>query len=310
MKAKLSFLALPLCLGLVITFVLAACSSETTTDNSQGGNSSESSNNYLSSDVKADGTVDIYGFAVETSGSKVYISGNVEGSIEEPIVRVEVLGLQPSWISYNSEGSNPKTYSPGVKTVSIDIELDLTQSSIECGKDYAVTLKACIDANCSAGKFATKSGTFKKDPAYFCATSSAGGTPLSSSSEISWVFGGPQFADVPVNTSIPLGSGSFKLTGDDQLEAQPVITVSGGTIRRAESLGGDDDVVPGKAYSSRENVLGSKVPSGSTEDVQNQELYIVYLSGGNKYLLQFTKGAESFASWPKKCTYWLATESP
>jgi len=311
MKTKLS-LVLPLCLslGLVLTFVLAACSGSTSVP-PDSTSSSGGAVYHPSSDVQAPGIVEIRSFEVTTYGEKVYLTSSIEGSKEEPIVKVEILTTQPGWISYNDLGGNPKTFSPGVKTITLNAEVDLNEASIKCSDNpHSITVKACIDQACSPGKYATETGTFEK-PGYLCVLSSSGGA-LSSSSEAAWVFGAPQFNDVSLNSPVSIGSGSFKLTGDD--DGQPDMEVTNGKIRLATSLGVDDEsVVPGKSYSSKENALGSSVPASSKLEgeygVQNKEYYLIYLNDGNKYLVQF-EGKPKWIDWPKKCTYWLATESP
>jgi len=310
MKAKLSFLTLPLCLGLIVTLVIAACSSGSTNSPPDGGTSNGGNVNY-SSDARNDGMIDITRFDLERSGDKVYISGNITGTLEEPVVRVELITTNNSWIQ-NIEYNSQSGLTPS-KTIVLTAEIDLTQASIECGKEYSVQLKACIDLACSNDKIATKNGTFDKpNDLYACVANSSGGGGASSSSEAMWVFAGPEVNEnVILNTAITIGSGSFKLTGDS--DTQPPIEVSGGTIRRATSLGGDDDVMPGKQYSSKEGVLGNTVPSGSTETLQQYEYYIIYFSDKSKYLLQFERGSfegATWSKWPKKCTYWRATESP
>ncbi len=301
MKAKLSFLMSALSLGLVIALVFVACSNETNNPPANGDTSSNS-NGSVPPDVNNDGVVDFTQFSVSPSGEKVYISATIEGTFDEPIVKVEFLGIPSSWIS-----SEP--YTLPSKNVRLNSVIDLNEKSMDC-KQYSVQVKACIDDACSEKKMAAKSGTFTK-PDYMCGTSSAGGSGVSSSSESPWVFEAPRVVDVPVNTSIEIGSGSIKLTGDADLDAQPDITVIGGTIRRPTAIG-DDDVIVGKEYSSSDKYLGSTAPSANTEVAQNYEYYLIYLSDGSKYLLQFLKGdnASSFASWPKKCTFWKAAKFP
>jgi len=305
MKTKLSFLVLPLCLGLLLTFVLAACSDGNPAPND--GTSSGSQNpNLSSSNVYLPGEVDFLEFTVVDGGSKVYIDGTVEGTTEEPIVKVEFITTNSGWISNNSLGENPKTFSPGYKAVTFSAEIDLNEPSIKCSDNpHTIKVMACNTKN----KCATDSRTFNK-PDYLCALSSSGGA-VSSSSEAVWVFGSPQFADVPFNSPVTIGSGSVKMTGN---EGQPDIEVSNGKIRMPTSLGVDDDVVsPGKSYSSKENALGSSVPTKSKlegeDGLQNKTNYLIYLNDGSKYIIYF-EAKTTWPEWPKKCTYWPATESP
>jgi hypothetical protein len=304
MKAKLSFLALPLCLGLVLTFVLAACSSGGGTNGS--GGSSSNSNTVYSSEIAPEGTVDIVGFNVQTQGERVYITATIEATKDEPIVKLEITGIPMNWLSYSNLGE----FQRGVKTFILDAEIDLNEPSIKCSDNpHKFTVKACINDACGPQKYTFKEGEFNK-PDYLCNLSSSGGA-VSSSSEAVWMFGAPQFSDIVFNNPVTVGSGSVKATGD---EGQPDIEVSNGKIRHVMSLGVDDDeIVPGKSYSSKESALGSKPAETSKLDgddgMQNKEYYLIYLNDGGKYLIRFD-AKTSWPDWPKRCTYWLATESP
>jgi len=308
MKAKLSFLSLPLCLGfLVLTFALAACSGSS--NNSSGGESSDSQGgvNYSSAQA-SEGTIEIVRFEVQTSGEKVYITSTIEATKEEPIVKLEIQGIPANWISYSNLGD----FQSGAKTFTLDAEIDLNEPSIKCSDNpHSVTVKACIDQGCGPQKFRFETGTFNK-PDYLCNALSSG-SGISSSSEAVWVFEAPQFSDISFDSPVTIGSGSIKATGN---EGQPDLEVSNGKIRFPTSLGTDDDnVVAGKAYSSKVNALGSAVPSTSKlyaddgEGMQNKGYYLVYLNDGSKYIVRFD-AKTNWPDWPKRCTYWRASESP
>jgi len=312
MKAKHSFLAPAFCLGLVITLVIAACSSDNPSNPAlpPDPNGPDGNTNYSS---EANGEVigiceTCFTISVDELSSKVTIRASATATQEEPVVveELSINGGDRSWIKNITYNGQPNL-TPS-KTVVLEAEIDLKEPAIECGKKYDIQFKACQDEACSQPKRATKNSEFTKPSTiYACqAANSSGGPGASSSSEAVWVFAAPQTADVILGLDIPIGSGSFKLTGDN--DTQPDLVVSGGTIRRATGIG-DDDVEPGKSYSSKYEVFGSEVPSGSTEVAQEYQYYIIYFSD-SKYLLLFSRIGDKWYNWPKKCTYWKATESP
>jgi len=313
MKTKLSFLALPFCLGLALSFILGACSGDKGTNSPEPGTSSAaptySSPPLSSAVVITEIMFSDFGVDASTEYEKIILMGAVDAAATLPIVKLEFLGVQPAWVSFT--GTLPSAHVSLTKAV-----IDLANPAIPCGT-INIQVKACVDAACSAGKYGTSdSKTFEK-PAYMCAASSSSITTLYSSSEVSWKFGGPQIVDVASGVPVAVGTATFTLSGDD---GQPDMTVVGGTVRIAMSLGVDDDtVVPGKEYSSKETALGSTKPTTNMigggdgkEGVQNQDYYLIYLNDGSKYLLYFSKSAvaASWPNWPKMCTYWLATQSP
>lgn len=307
MKTKLSYLALPLCWGVVLALVLAACSEDKNDSGGGGGTSSPSSEPYrLSSEVAGNDSVSIDGFGVDPESSRINITGTVYGTGVNPIVKVEF--SPASYFSYESELVLP---SPTVKLTG-KVYIDLANPSLtQCGQ-FDITVKGCLDMACSPGKYATRNSKFER-PASFC-NSSSSEAMVSSSSEVMWVFGSATpIPDVPMGQSVSIGTGSFRLDGD---EGQPNITVAGGTVRATGlgSMGEDDTPVAGKAYSSKENFLGSSVPTSSTygnadEGVQNKDYLLIYF-GSTVYLLRLE--AKSGQPWPvaKQGTYWPATEHP
>jgi len=304
MKTKLSFLALPLCLGMVLTFVLAACDGgkDSPGDELSSGSGGGSVITNPSSEVKSDSIVfDDKSFGTDLSGDKMYITGKIYGTVDLPIVKLE---FKPNnLISYDDDIDLPATN----VTLTGRVYIDLTSSSLSgCGTKQYIEIKACTDQNCKG--YATKNVEYVR-PDRYCAASSSSVTAASSSSKTVWKFGQITTVDVPYNTKVDIGSGSFKLSGDD---GQPDIEVTGGKIRLATALCGSDDVEPGKEYSSEKSCLGSEVPTtnslGGDLGVQMGEFYLIYYSD-SKYLVQFEKKT-SWIDWPKKCNFWMATVSP
>jgi len=314
MKTKLSFLALPFCLGLVLTFVIAACSSGGGSGPEPGKSSGSTGGPSLNlsseqSGEKIDFSDD---FEVYVSNELVLMKGTIDATSKEPIVRLEFItqngSSQPGWVKYKDDPvTGPLTVStPFVKLN--DVEIDLNNESISCGS-HSITIKACTDPNCPAGKVASRNGSFVK-PEQMCVSSSSAGAP-SSSSEAVWVFGAPQSGDANYNSSITVGSGSVKLIGADEHDTQPDVEVSGGKIRRVDAVE-DDDIVPGKPYSSKKGAFGSDPATSSNlqdEGLQQDDYYLIYLSGGDVYLIQFSKKT-IWPEYPKTYTIWRATEHP
>jgi len=306
MKTELSFWKLPLCLGMALVFALAACTSESdnppppSTPGTSGGGVPMSSE-VVSEEAK------FTNFDVIREYETVSITGTISAATKDPLVKVEFITNGSGWVSYKGNpviGPITPSEADAVLFKLADAMIDLNNTVIPCAT-HNITVNACT----STGKCSNKNGSFEK-PAYLCQSSSSG-TELSSSSEAVWIFGSPQFADVSINVSTPLGAGSFVMSGDD---GQPSIEVFNGKIRYANAVGADE-VVPGTAYSSKENYLGSQAPTSSKlsddEGVQNGDYYLIYLNNGDKYLLQFKpKTGTPWPSWPKSCTYWKATESP
>jgi len=311
MKTKLSFLALPSCLGMVLALALAACGGDSGNNHHDGGTSSSTDVN-LSSPVVSE-EVTFNNFSVGVESGMVRITGNISAAKADPIVKVEfsIEGGSSSWFSYKgSPVTGPITY-PVSDSVAFfrltDVDIDLSNTSIPCGVSKPIAVRACS----ASGKCSSEPGSFTK-PNDMCPELLSSATQVSSSSEAVWKFGPPSPAiDVSSGVSIAIGTGYFKLSGDD---GQPDIEVENGKIRMVTTIGADE-IVPGTAYSSKENFLGSLPPTKSKLDgddgLQNKEYYLIYLNDGSKYLLYFTaKGSAPWPSWPKSCTYWLATESP
>jgi len=297
MKAKLSSLAVSLCvcLGLVLTLMIAACTEDT--PNNPSGGTSSGIEQPMSSAPPLPGILEIQGFDIMVSGENIYLVGNVVATRAEPIVKLEI--TPSNWVSYNAE-------LPSARFELVNVKVDFEK--VPCKSDNYFTVKACLDAGCSKDKEYHETKYFEK-PNYHCETSSSGGAELSSSSESSWVFGAREEAELPANTEVSIGGAKITLKTDDaELDAQPSIRVNNGTIRRVESICGDDDIQTGKSYSS--TCIGSTNPSATSEDWQNQEYYLIYIYGGDKYLIRMESSdgtPSTVARWPKKCTYWKAT---
>jgi len=343
MKAKLSFLAPllnrglapSLCLGLVITLVIAACSSDGGTKNPDPGpgpNGGYSSG----SNTDAPGEIIIKNFEVDNTGERwVEIRGSVEAAAADPIVRVSYSISSPgklSWILLDGNGLTGPITDVGTG-VSFDLfaRIDLKNNNeIPCGQDFYINVEAY-----------TKKGTHasRSDPKYkfsrpdvYCQLNSSGGGEQSSSSVAVWRFGPPADGQARAENSytIPIGGGSasFKLLGDGDIVDQPDLQMTGGTIKQVTPCNDDGtvtagtggDVQVGTPYSSKESCLGSTRATATKvsqidglEGIQpKQDYYLVYLDDNSGvYLLFFTVGdGGDLFSWPLKYIIWPATEKP
>jgi len=337
MKAKLSFLALPLlnrglalalCFGLAITFTLAACGGDSGTNKPDPGPGYSSGGGV--EPPKDAGDLVIEGFDVHTYEKKVVIEGTVYGSADNPIVKVtySIPGGSISWIKYQRESlpSNGTITDVGNgRSFDLnDAEIDLRNDDIPCGRDFAVN----VEARSKLDSVARRGGSFKRDDS-FCAMGNSSGAEQSSASAAVWKFGQPISGEAYAKTdprgtgSYSIGSGSFELLGDADIVDQPDLKINGGKIKLATPCnddgtivaGPDGDVQVGTAYSSKESCLGS-TPATDTNlsqiggeglGVQQGDYYLIYLDGGSVYLLFFTKAGSSFTDWPIKYMYWEAT---
>jgi len=315
MKTKLSFLALPFCLGLVLAFMLSAC------DSGGGGNKDEKSSssagggsNPTPSSEKDNASInwDPDPPEISISNDKLRIRGKIIAIGKEAnIVKVK---FSPSgWVEY--DGSLTEATQTFILTGNTVV--DLTNSAIPCGSKQNITIEACLTDDCKASSL--RNVPFEKE----CAISSSETTaPSSSSAKAVWKFGAPDTKEVRANKDVELGSGKFKLVGDDDMESQPAIQVTGGRVQSVIALCDDecDDVEVGKAYEAysgrdSEDHLGTEAPKGSSfEPVYigsiRSEFYLLVI-GSDKYLLAFEAGPSGDVSkWPKKCIIWKATESP
>jgi len=321
MKTKLSFLALPLCLGLALTFVLAACSSGSGSKPDEG-NSSNSNNGgtpYSSNVQDEDGFItfdpDDPSIGVDRMGNKYYLQGTISSPNRVPIKKLEFITTGSGWISYKDE--------PVTRPIDLDVnyiylvdaEINLTNSSIPCGT-HRFTVKVCLDAACSTGKFGTKNGTFEKPADEFCLSSSAGGGGVSSSSEVKWRFGTKETASVGDGGSRSIGSASITLKDEKVNGADtPYMTVTNGRVRYAGINFDIDSFVNGYPQSNIDypNNIFHLESSQTKTDVQINEYYLIITNSGDKYLVRVEPrdgpdGAQSL--WPKVVHYWKAEGGP
>jgi len=341
MKAKLSFLALPLtsglmlvlCFGLVMSLVLAACGGGSSPNGP--ATSSPSTGGYSSGGTVVAGKIDLDGFAVtnyQPNSNSVVIEGTFIATPADPIVKVQysISGgdSKLSWISYNrSPLTGPIT---GIEQNSFDLndaKIDLRNDEIKCGITYNITVEAWT----KTGLRAANGGSFEKTG---CFVEPSSGSQPSSSSVPSWVFEGPIDGQAYARVAYPIGSGSFTLlTDDDAITTntvdQPDIQIVSGAIRGSvvpckddgTSAGENGDVHPGEPYSSRGYpCLGSnratstnlsQQGSDGDEGLQLKNYYLVYLNDGNVYLLFFTIGdGGSKTKYPIKYIYWRAAGHP
>jgi len=325
MKTKLSFLALPsICLGIALILAISACTSDSSPDpaptpgtsSAGGGGGGTLSSKVESGSLEGD-------FALESGlvTDKVLVSGKYSrvGNVE-----ISKMEITPSgWVTYKgSLVTGPINFPAGTTAVSFgnDTYIDLNNAAIKCGSND-LTIKVCIDAACSDGKWAGKTEKFEKPQKYCNSSSSQGGGAQSSSSAAnSWKFGNPtevEIASLGEWKTISGTSISFALLeGAGENTTMPDIEVKGGGgIRPVVALGGDDDdVVPGKVYGAYDEkggeTLGDKIATSSRDEsgVTADSWFLIY-AGKERYLLHFQK-IGSWSKWPKKCTYWTALESP
>jgi len=312
MKTKLSFFALPFCLGLVLSFVLACGDS--------GGDepaTSSPSNARSSSSAPPDVTVDGVEFGDFTNsyvdGSKYYIIGSILATGgKDARIRWLKFTTSAGAVMYNNSKASAdymQTNAGTIQLSGLNSYIDLEDASIEC-KEQSVTIYACADEE----KKTCGNKTYKyTKPSSLCVASSSSGTLSSSSEEKKWKFEASKQVTVPkIDETVSLDDNSvaFKLTGDEGTPALE-ITSSGGKVRPATLCGTDDEPVPGKTYESfgtNSDCLGDEIPSESSVDVSFLEFYMIY-SGNKRYLVQFTRENRD-KTWPRICTYWKATEFP
>jgi len=324
MKEKLSFLALPLCLGLVITLVLAACSSGGGTNSSHETSSSSVNPGGISSNVQIVGVLTIEPFSVYISDKKAIISGTVTATPADPVARLEFLinnsSTNANWISYDDRPVNGSiNIDPKTPALDLYAEINLKNDDIPCDEVIIVTVIAYNSTN----KFASVNETITK-PSNLCTVSSSAGA-VSSSSVAVWRFGQPTVEEVFAGgTPITIGSGSFELVGVLPVDGQPDLKVYNGKVRPANPCKDSDldDIKPGEPYSSERDCLGNTPAKVSKLSdcgeggfdicyAQPEEYFLIYLDNGGIYLVQFKPiDDEKYTAWPKKATYWEALEHP
>jgi len=317
MKTKFSLLALPIYLGIFLALAISAC--DNGGDNKEG-DSSSSKKGGTSSSTPANvdnASIEWDGFEGEKIKDKFQIYGKIY-TIGKDAYIVKVKFSPSGVVTYkDSEVKEPISVKTKEFKLGGDTWVDLTNAAIPCGNNQSVTIEACLTDDCKEPS--RKSVTFDKDQSY-CNSSSSETVQSSSSSKAVWKFGSPDTKDVGANKNIELGSGSFKLVGEDDFCSQPDIQVTGGRVQEISALceDGCDDVEVGKAYSSETNYLGNKPPADSKVegvfigyDNGIHSSYYLVVIGSDKYLLAFDYGpSKDVSKWPKKCTIWKATESP
>jgi len=316
MKTKLSFLALPLCLGLALIFALAACggggSDGEGSSNSNGSNSSPTP--YSSAVKDDDGFItfdpDAPTIEVWCGGNKCYLLGNISAPPKVPIKKLEFIGIPSDAISYTGA---PVTESSNTTSISLnDAEIDLTKSSITCG-EHTFTVKVCLDAACSAGKYATKNGTFAK-PSDFCQSSSP--SVMSSSSVAMWKFGAKETAQVGDGGQRNIGSASITLR-DEAMGGIDVVSmsVSNGRVRYTNINFDINGFVGGYPVPNTDyphSIFNLESPEIKIA-VQINEYYLIIPNSGDKYLVRVEPkdGPDgSQGVWPKVVQYWKAEGGP
>jgi len=326
MKTKLSFIALPLyggvCACLALTFVLASCSGEGPTNSTT---SSSSNVTHPSSAVNVPGVIEITDFGIVDYSDQgfVVIAGKVTATRDVPVAKLRFKASNTSWISFRDAPVTGDIMISGERQINLENETEIdfrNPINMPCGTPITVSLEAWNTEGTSAS---TAAVSFTRPDRYCAALSSS--SEVSSSSEAVWKFGQSTSGTVNKNQPVTIGSGTFELKegpeGSGLTDGAPEVEITGGKIRvpLLTSTGCRIDFDPnsGNSYPSNENCLGSKEPTASKlseanngAGAQSFEYYLVYV-GGSKYLLQFQKGdGVLFSGWPKKFTYWIATESP
>jgi len=317
MKTKFSLLAMPIFLGIVLTLAISAC--DNGGDNKDGDSSSSKKGGGASSSSQPDvdnASIEWDDFDGELIKGKFQIYGKIYTLGKDAYI-VKVKFSPSGYVTYKDNIIKDPISSLKTKEFKLggDTWVDMENTAISCGKQ-SVTVEACLTDDCKEPS--RKSLSFDKDQSY-CNSSSSETVQSSSSSKAVWKFGPSETKEVRVNRDVELGSGSFKLIGDDVMEAQPTIQITGGRVQPVIALCDDecDDVEVGKAYPaySDSEHLGTKPPTQSSFEPVfigsiRSEFYLVVI-GSDKFLLAFEAGPSGDVSkWPKKCIVWKATESP
>lgn len=332
MKTRLFFLALPLCfcLGLVLTFGLAAC------DNGGGGKHEDSSSSgavYNPSSANPEGdSIYISNFKLgEPVDGIITLAGmvNTKGSATR-IRRLEFITqagkTQPGWVSYDNSPVTGPIVNIEAKVINLNkAKIDLTNSAIGCGS-HNITVKACPDATKEVG-CQSDNGTFER-PQSYCLPSSSSGAQ-SSSSEAVWKFDAVVSAELEKDEEKSMGTGaSFKiieyLVGTSTVTA---VSITNGTIKElpnmpttfdnSTDLGypvADKEYPDGRKFiaEASTNICPSKDNSSNKPciDITKEFYYLIYSSSGNdKYLIRFEPKSD-WIEWPKVAKYWRVKVSP
>jgi len=328
MKTKLSLLMAPFCLGLVLVLVIAACSKDGGGDEPGPSSNSGGNSYYAPSSEKDNPSIkfeDLDQSYVEDG--KFWITGKIFAIGKD--ASIAKLNFTPAGrVSYKGSLVNGRISVTG-STISLSgVTFVDFESFAGCGKQN-ITVEACLDSDPDCKVAATKNLDFTK-PESYCAPSSSSQTAMSSSEAKGWKFGAAQSISITdPEVPVSIGSASFKLLGEKTDTQFDLEVLNGGKIRVVEDPCGynatanepSEYIELGKSYDSSKRCFGDEAPTKSilseaSPDAPSVQaapnlFYFIY-SGNKQYFLAFTKGegATSFSRWPKKCTYWEATESP
>jgi len=333
MKTKLSFLALPPCLGLALIFALAACGggggSGDGDSSSSGGNSgnlsSQETDAQLIFDVD-DPPNDIY---PNLGSDKIELLGSFNAGSLDPIVKLEFF---PSGVvSYNGNivnsaiTSNLPNSGTFISLTNQDTYVDLKKVT-GCGQKE-VDVRACLaDKDGKTNRCTSYKYKYERPDSYCATSSSGGGGARSSSSEAMWKFGqkqGPLSVQKNTETEIPGFSVKFTLkdpAGDVGVGVD--ISISGGKIRWTEaSYNAESDKSgftgeypePNHAYPN--SIFRSMTGPSENMSIPNLDEYhlLTANSGNDKYLIRIEPRdgpGQSPGDWPKKVYYWKVEDGP
>jgi hypothetical protein len=311
MKTKQFFLALPFCLGVVLTFMLAACPGGS--DSPSDGESSSSANVPVSSAV-----IDTTGNIVITVEPNVDLADaevRLRGQVDAGNLHIVSLRFIPDgWVKYNgaimsSEQTWAENDGPTNITLTSRTVIDLKQGNIPCG-GISVSVEACTILE-NGQRVSPQTPVFFTKPQSYCNSSSS--VEQSSSSEAVWKFGTLNSFEVLQSGTSKTGTGtigSIDITLDENDGLK--INLTNGKI---QWLGGINDFEPttadtypvvGKAYP--DSKFKDKESFATVLDIVNKDYYFVYSNdNSNKYLMRCE--ASSY-TWPKTVKYWPVTESP
>ena len=309
MKTKLAFFALPLSLGLVLAFVLAACES------GGGGSpepSSSSGGTYTPSSAFVPDEISFPELQIEPDimdANRLSINVSIIAAAATPITKLE---FKPSGIvSY----TGPTTWSAEdgqtmLKLSGVNTWIDLTDASISCGENQGFEVIVCIATGATPPELCSNQpGSFNK-PQSYCQSSSSAEEVSSSSSQVV-VFGSMTEIEVNKNVAASIGSASFTLRETDN---GINIEFSSGTIRSSglaniadfENSSGEGAPMPGKEYPGNK-LSGMGEPYTKIEEMQSDFYYLIETITGERYLAWFRifrTGEFPIDKWPKPVKYW------
>ncbi|GBU23623.1 hypothetical protein R83H12_00239 [Fibrobacteria bacterium R8-3-H12] len=322
MKAKLYFLAVPMCACLILTFILAACSGDKGTNPGTSSNSGGGPLIVLSSGSVSD-SMEISKFGVDLNEElkQIDISGTITARGTGTTIGMLKFTTQVnSWISFNgsqvpSDGKITSGLAKSINLGSKDTYIDLTNNDIDCDKAYPIAVRACIDATEKSCTDSQRNypATFTK-PAKYCRSSSSA-VVSSSSAGIEWKFGDMKTQNIAGEASQITISGAIKFNlsvFNNGLDVN-VTMASGSYIIELHSPTWLEDstptgyLVPGKGYNN--SLFIDRDPQKSVLDITAEDYYLV-LSGSTRYLIRFEPIEGAWPEFPLKVLYWPVTQSP